>query len=396
MRPELDWLVIGGGLHGVHLAVRLLAEAGVAPDGLRLLDPAPRLLARWGQCTANTGMRHLRSPAVHHLDVEPLSLLQFAGATAHGGELDDEQFTPPYNRPSLDLFARHSQAVIARHGLDGLHIQARAERVELFGDGARVHLDSGNALTARRVLLALGASQQPRWPAWAIDLRDGGVAIQHVFEPGFDLVPDRWPARLAVIGGGISAAQVALRLADAARVVHLISRHAVREHAFDSDPGWVGPKYMRGFTATKSLRARREAITGARHTGSMPPDVHRALQAAVGAGRITMHVGPVRARARGHRAEVVVGDTPLEVDGVLLATGFDGARPGGALVDALVHDHHLPCAACGYPIVDRHLRWHDALCVTGPLAELEVGPVARNIAGARRAAERIVPLALAG
>jgi hypothetical protein len=31
--------------------------------------------------------------------------------------------------------------------------------------------------------------------------------------------------------------------------------------------------------------------------------------------------------------------------------------------------------------------------VTGPLAELEVGPVARNLIGARRAAERIVPVA---
>ncbi len=31
--------------------------------------------------------------------------------------------------------------------------------------------------------------------------------------------------------------------------------------------------------------------------------------------------------------------------------------------------------------------------VTGPLADLEVGPVARNMIGARRVAERIVPVA---
>ena len=28
---DLDWLIVGGGIHGVHLAVRLLAEGGVAP-----------------------------------------------------------------------------------------------------------------------------------------------------------------------------------------------------------------------------------------------------------------------------------------------------------------------------------------------------------------------------
>ena len=75
---------------------------------------------------------------------------------------------------------------------------------------------------------------------------------------------------------------------------------------------------------------------------------------------------------------------------MLLATGFEPQRPGGALVDRLAEEHRLPCAACGYPEVDTALRWHPRLFVAGPLAELELGPVARNIAGARRAGERLV------
>ncbi len=31
---QLDWLIIGGGIHGVHIAARLLGEAGVSPSGL--------------------------------------------------------------------------------------------------------------------------------------------------------------------------------------------------------------------------------------------------------------------------------------------------------------------------------------------------------------------------
>ena len=50
----------------------------------------------------------------------------------------------------------------------------------------------------------------------------------------------------------------------------------------------------------------------------------------------------------------------------------------------------LPTAKDGFPIVDRHLRWRKSLFVMGPLAELEVGPVSRNISGARMAASRII------
>ena len=53
-------------------------------------------------------------------------------------------------------------------------------------------------------------------------------------------------------------------------------------------------------------------------------------------------------------------------------------------------DDRIATACCGYPIVDSELRWHPRIYVSGPLAELELGPVSRNIAGARRAGDRIV------
>ncbi len=34
----LDWLVIGGGPHGVHAAARLIGEAGISRDKVRILD----------------------------------------------------------------------------------------------------------------------------------------------------------------------------------------------------------------------------------------------------------------------------------------------------------------------------------------------------------------------
>ena len=86
-------------------------------------------------------------------------------------------------------------------------------------------------------------------------------------------------------------------------------------------------------------------------------------------------------------------DEVLHVDRVLLATGFSALRPGGSVVETLIASASLPCASCGYPIVDTQLRWHPRIRVSGPLAELELGPVARNIAGARRAGDRLVAVA---
>jgi len=75
---------------------------------------------------------------------------------------------------------------------------------------------------------------------------------------------------------------------------------------------------------------------------------------------------------------------------VVLATGFEQSRPGGPWLDATIEALGLPCAECGYPRLDAALRWHPRIHVSGPLAELEVGPASRNIAGARMAADRVL------
>ena len=383
-----NWVIVGGGIHGVHLAVRLIGEAKVDPARLRIVDPGPGLLHAWHRCSANTGMSFLRSPAVHHLDLDPWSLRQFA-KTRSGSKL---LFKRPYDRPSVELFADHCNHVIDRFGLRELQVRDSASRIEIQCDRARVHLRDSNPLEAHRIILAMGASNRPVWPTWASALRRGGALVHHVFEAGLRLDPKAWPNRVAVIGGGITACQVALRFAATGRTVHLVSRHALRKHQFDSDPGWLGPKHMWRYSRIRDPKMRRRAIDTARLSGSAPPDVLRRLNLAIARGDIVQHQGQCTARLAEDGLCVTVGTSRVHVDGVLLATGFASRRPGGTLVDELVQSHALPCADCGYPIVDSNLRWHPRVYVTGPLAELEIGPISRNIAGARRAADRIVRL----
>ena len=382
---KLDWLIIGGGIHGVHIAARLLGEADIDPQQIRIVDPGERLLERWHTSTATTGMSHLRSPSVHHLGLNASSLQRFAGKRK---KRKSGLFAPPYDRPALGLFNAHCDRIIERFELSNLHIRARASACAVECDGVRVALSTGPEILAQQVVLAMGAGEQPEWPEWSP--RDD-PRFQHVFDRGFHGWPTAKEA-VVVFGGGISASQVALRLVEEGHQVHLVSRHELREHQFDSDPGWLGPKLMAGFSREPDVGRRRAMISEARHRGSVPPDVQRAVRRAIAAGQLLWHEGEVESVEAGHEMLTMRLSTGsvLEVQRVLLATGFGSQRPGGALVDQLADSASLPCAGCGYPIVDTALRWHPRVYVSGPLAELELGPASRNIAGARRAAERLV------
>ena len=404
----LEWLIIGGGPHGVHAATRLIGEAEISPEAVAILDDEEALLDRWRRTTRNTGMRYLRSPVVHHLDLSSASLQRFAGSG--GGRRIENPFTRPYSRPCLELFDRHCDKVIEEFSLEDLHVRGRANALEIAEHGVRVGFErapSGKGrdeIEAEKVILALGAPQDPAWPDWGLDVAAEACdanqpsPIAHIFDAGFELVDDPDDEAIAVIGAGISGVQVAVRLAREGRRVFLISRHPLRVHQFDADPGWQGPKYMAGFSRLSDPGERRARILEARHRGSISADVHSELRRGLKAETI-VHIEGAEvesAALKDGRTRLDLGDRSLEVDRVLLATGFPSHRPGGEWLDQAIAAHDLPCSECGYPLVDRGLRWHPRVLVTGSLAELEIGPVSRNLSGAQRAGERIAAVARKG
>jgi thioredoxin reductase len=377
---RVPWLIVGGGIHGVHIAACLRAQAGLAAEDLLIVDHED-LLAVWRRQTAAVGMRHLRSPAVHHLDPEPFDLLHFSESRDELGG-----FRPPYARPALALFEAHCEEVLTRYDLRTRHLRSRVAGLEPQAAGVQVLLESGLTLEAERVVLALGQSQQTAWPDWARGLQAQAPSqVVHAFDPG--VAPAAWAhwERIVVLGAGISGAQIGLSLARQGREVLLISRHPLREHQFDSDPQWLGPKGMEGFRKATTWEARRRIIHGARHRGSVPGDVRRALRAAIRCGRLGWRLGEVRAAAcQEGELRLDLGSETLRADGLILATGFTPGHP--ALVERLVAELGLPVAPCGAPVVGPDLRWQERIFVSGALAELELGPVAKNISGARRAA----------
>jgi cation diffusion facilitator CzcD-associated flavoprotein CzcO len=403
----LDWLIVGGGIHGTYLSLYLMRRRNVARDRIRVLDPHTEPLALWHHFTRNSGMEFLRSAHAHNLHYDSFSLITFTRTQA-GEPL--ARFIEPYGRPSLELFRAHCAYLVNLYNLRDLRITGRARRLTRLADGWRVETEDGT-LDARRVVIAIGNTEQPYWPEWTRAARTAGLPIHHLFDPVFDRADIECQSRTAVVGGGITAVQTALALAvDSPGKVTLLMRHPIRVHQFDSDLGWITHQYLDGFHQEQDYSRRRDIIRQARHRGSIPSDVARELEVAVqndllvckqdevvGISEATSPPNPLSTLERGSRAQRGGGEVNLQLasgdhltaDHVILATGFDSGRPGGAWLDQAIADYHLPVAPDGYPIVDYSLCWSPGLYVTGPLAELEVGPVARNIIGIKLAAERI-------
>jgi cation diffusion facilitator CzcD-associated flavoprotein CzcO len=388
----LDWLVIGGGVHGTHLSHALVHRGGVARARLRVLDPHEAPLAVFWRMTEATGMQYLRSPGVHHVDLHPHALRRFA---KKGPGKKHARFVYPYDRPGLAFFRAHAEHVVREHRLDALRERCRAVSIERTADGYRVETDRG-ALESRRVVLALGLGEQLCLPPWARSSVEHG-RVEHIFAPTFQRDRLAGARSVAIVGGGISSAQLACSLAASGTAVTILARHAPRVHRFDSDPEWLGPKAMSAFTRCRDAGQRRRWIVDARHRGSMPPEIAANLRREARNGRVRwVEAGVMDAEACADGVTLRLDRAPgfVDVQRVVLATGFEAHRPGGALLDDAAIDRlGLPCAACGYPIVSPRLEWATGLFVAGPLAELELGPSARNIVGARAAGERLTAAA---
>lgn len=385
---SLDWVIIGGGIHGTHIANMLLVNGYTTNSDIRIVDPAGQLLDSWKTVTSSVGMQFLRSPGVHHIDSDSFSLFSFAEDQFCG----DKCFLSPNDRPSLSLFNAHSDAVLSSSGLNSIHLQ---DYVSCIETGERSHrvLTSCGELYARNVLIATGQTDSLFWPDWATKALHDGADIQHVLDPGFDKSTIPESGEVVVIGGGISAVQTALSLCTERRKIRLISPHPLRLNNYDADPGWMGPKYLSSYARIKSAQKRRSVINEARNSGTITHELRHEFVQSQKKGASTFQVDLTE------RCSVMANNLMLlnlasgkkaGANSIILATGYSKSRPGGNLIDKLINRYSLKTSKCGYPVTDKYLQWYGRLFLSGALAELEVGPASRNIIGARIAARNLI------
>jgi len=92
----LQMLIAGSDIHGVHFVHCLLQQTPLIRDDVRILDPHEELLHEWRRCTRNCGMCYLRSPSVHHINIDPFFLDKFAVLPENW---QDSNFISPKDRP---------------------------------------------------------------------------------------------------------------------------------------------------------------------------------------------------------------------------------------------------------------------------------------------------------
>ncbi|MGF2614816.1 lysine N(6)-hydroxylase/L-ornithine N(5)-oxygenase family protein [Rossellomorea vietnamensis] len=382
-----NWIIIGGGIHGCTIAAFLLKSGRASAGDILIIDPNDKPLSNWKRNTERIGMEYLRSPAVHHIDLNPFSLKKAASPQ------DSRAFYGYYKRPLLSFFNEHSDEVLKQTGLDEAWMQGRVMDVTRESESWRVFTEEGDMAEGRNIVIAISLNDQPVIPQWAAELQHPNSRfIHHIFSPS---LPDfeKLKPPIAVIGGGITAAHTCIKLSRLfPGKVTLLKRHPFRVHNFDSNPGWLGPKYMEGFLKLDDYQKRREAIQRARHQGSITSELNAKLSRLTRVGALKVVDGEVTSADMETSAVILKlkGGSQVEFRSVLLATGFQPAMPEQEWLKKLILQHNLQCAHCGYPIVKPTLEWCPHLYVSGPLAELEIGPVSRNISGARKAAERIV------
>jgi len=393
-----EYVIVGGGIHGTYLANYLLTEGEYTHDEIRVLDPCNELLASFATKARQCGTETLRSTFVHHIDIEPFSLESFAEEAGREGELVSTESYP--DRPTLDLFLDHARDVVDRRDLDDCHHRSRVTDVtrSAFREGYVVETDTGTIET-HRIVLAIGLGATPTLPEWTTSLPDD-APLAHVWDDEFDpTTMDESEGRTFVVGGGITAGQLACRLAERTDVT-LLSRHELDIELTEAHPYWINWRHIGEeiHTLPPGSEARLDRIRAARNDATVPPYVEQRLTEACDDGALELRRGKITSAHATDEGLVLRFDdgTKATGAGVVLATGLEPV-PKHPLVERVSESLSLARGAEGFPILDdRTLAWRrtdgteSAVYVSGALAEPSVGPFARNIVGARRTAERIL------
>ncbi|MEM9131950.1 MAG: hypothetical protein AAF962_03640 [Actinomycetota bacterium] len=383
-KAEIDTLVVGAGPHALTVVSRWICERPARVDDVVIVDPAGTWMQEWYRQLHRQRIDVLRSPGVHHPDPDAMALLHAhrfrTQPTCRGGSAGKGALRGPLRRPATGAFDHFCRNLVTRTGLTDRVVQARVVQLVPITDAAspwrwEAALSDGARLRVRQVVWA--GNPRVRCVPAEVELAD---AVMHSGE--VDVATAGPGQRIAVLGGGQTAGQLALEAARAGAEVALISRGPRRVVELDVEAGWLMDDHLVPFRSIADLGERRRVAERARR-GSMSTDLVDDL--ARSAVRWFADAGELSARPDGEGAVVGVAGARIDVDRVWVATGSTPDLRAEPVLARRAADGapHVD----GWPILDDRLRWEDGLLIVGGLAALTLGPAAGNLGGARAAAE---------
>ena len=332
--PDTDTLVIGASAAGLASVVTL-RRAGVAAE---VLEASDQVAVAWR----------------HHY--ERLHLHTPKSASSLPG-LPMPRDWPRY--PAREQVVEYLEQYAARNGVRP-HFGQRVSRIERADDGIWTVTTDDRTWTSRNVVVATGATRVPVRPTWP-GMEEYGGAVLHSSEYR-DGEPWRG-GRVLVVGFGNSACEQAIALVEHGVEAHLSVRSAVN----------VLPRDLLGVPVLQMGIAMRRLPTGLADALAAPlvaltvgdiakvglrklpygpqtqikndrhiPLLDIGTMDHIKAGRITVHGDIARFTPTGVE---LAGGTSLDVDAVVLATGY---RPG---LEEFLPAWQQVCDADGRPTV---------------------------------------------
>lgn len=389
--------IVGGGIHGVSIALRLLREIPTAANRLVILDRYPLPLTQWKHKTERQGMTFLRSPAVHHITPDALGVVEYA--EHHNRE---DELAPPYSQPSTQLFRDFCTTILTELAAYKVYHQFEVEKLRWDKSAGRFpfRLISTNNTGFRSscVVLAIGADDcayvPPEFAQWQ---RKYPKMVLHASQFTVDSNKDgqHTGGKIVIVGGGLTAGTLAKSLSEQGHHVVLIARKELKMEQFDFPPIWLGPKALTEFANETNFRRRYDIIQQNRGEGSITPNIMETL---VSASNIDLYpktcihnIVSTEESPSAQRLQIETTRTTItNVSRVILATGYQfDLRRYGFLAE-LITKYQIPIVR-GLPCLDDDLQLQPVqdLFGSGTIAQLQIGPAAGNIAGANLAYERM-------
>ncbi|WP_259732374.1 FAD/NAD(P)-binding protein [Synechocystis sp. CS-94] len=396
MPKSIDLAIAGAGPQALTLVTHLLQKRKRLRGRFIVFDPSGDWLQRWHSQFAAAEIAHLRSPAVHHPDPNPHALRTFA-------EQRPQELFPPYDLPSTSLFWEFCQDVIRCWQLQNLVYPALVREIEPLTHRGRqrfcLWLSTGESILARRVVLAI-AGGKAQIPAWVDQIRGPYPSHALLHSEKIDLRTIN-PAgeKILIVGSGLTSGHLAIGAIKRGAQVILMARRKFYSKLFDAEPGWLGPKYLKGFAAEPNWEKRWQLIQNARNGGSLTPPVLAHLRRLEKEGQLIFyeHCQITGVQWQDNHWQVSCNYAGihdcvahLDINRLWLCTGSTINVDQWSLLAGIRSTQPIPTVN-GLPVLNHDLSWAGSnLHILGGAAALQLGPVARNLAGGRMAGDRLV------
>lgn len=384
--------IIGGGIHGCSIALRLLRDLPSAAQHIAIIDRHAFPLIQWRDKTERQGMMFLRSPAVHHISTDPLGIVEYAERHDRKNEL-----IPPYSQPSTELFWDYCNDAL---------FDIRNHPIFYQFDVAKLRWDKGTGKYPFRlistdnvgfrsscIVFAIGSDDSPYIPPEFIDWNyKYPDKVIHASQFSVDCKLDVSDGEnLVIVGGGLTAGTLAKSLSERGNQVILIARNALKTEQFDFSPIWLGPKALSEFTNEPDFQRRYQIIQENRGEGSITPKIMESLKNATNVDIYseTLVQNVLQIDSDNLQVETTRG-LIQNISRIILATGYRFNLRRYGFMRTLLKQYPIDLI-CGLPKLDSELQFYpiENLFGTGTVAQLQIGPASGNIAGANLAYERL-------